>query len=67
MALKLYNPRTQTFVSFTPPVSDLPLSEMLLLNILIEMQAQTFLMQEQSPNLPPDPAEVIRASIVSEI
>jgi hypothetical protein len=61
MAITLYNPRTSGFVSFSVPVSDLPLSEMLLLNILIELRTQTeFLSSGREDDL-----DNIRTDIVS--
>ena len=42
MALKLYNPRTKAFAVITAPDSlDIPFAELLALNTLIELKAQT--------------------------
>lgn len=64
MAIKLYNPKTQTFVPFTAPVADLPLAELLLLNILIELQ--TISAYQQSDQAAGDITSAIRTDIVSE-
>lgn len=64
MALKLFNPKTRAFVSYTASdAADLPLSEMLLLNILIELQMQTELMVQA--NGLADSPEALRSDIVS--
>jgi hypothetical protein len=61
MAINLFNPRTSAFVTFAVPVTDLPLSELLLLNILIELQAQTELLSSGRE----DDVDNIRTDIVS--
>lgn len=66
MALTLYNPKTQTFAALTPPNADLPLVEVLLFNILIELQVQSQLIQDQNPMLL-DTLEDARAGIVSNL
>lgn len=63
MAIKLYNPRTKVFANFTAPESDLPLSELLQLNILIELRLLTELMAADSADNPDD----LRTDIVSNI
>ena len=66
MALTLYNPKTQEFGPLTPPPADLPLVEVLLFNILIELQVQSQLIQDQNPTLL-DTLEEARAGIVSNL
>ena len=61
MAINLFNPRTSAFVTFAVPVTDLPLSELLLLNILIELQTQTEFLSSGSQENPDN----IRTDIVS--
>lgn len=63
MALSLYDPRTQSFRTFTAPVADLPFDQMLLLNILIECKLQTHYLQLLAA--PTDEIVNIRADIVS--
>ena len=65
MAIKLYNPKTQAFVAFTAPVADLPLSELLLLNILVELQVQSVYMQQITGTVIDEPS-TLRTDIVSE-
>ncbi len=73
MAITLYNPKTQAFAAMKPPVNDLPFSELLLLNILIEMQTQTHYLKEMdeaaksnlTPNFQADEIKNIRTDIVS--
>lgn len=65
MAFTLYNPKTKTFSTRdTPSDGSLPFSEILLLNILIELQVLTFLMQEGS-GVTPSPLESLRADIAA--
>lgn len=65
MALKLYNPKTQSFTSITPSISDLPFSELLLLNILIELQAQSEMIAASNPGI--DTIQQIRTDVAAEI
>ncbi len=73
MALKLYNPKTQAFAAITLPVNDLPLSELLLLNLLIESQVQSEYLKSilgavrtgNSGSTQEDEIETIRVDIVS--
>ena len=64
MALTLYDPRTKEFRAFsTPNEVSLPLTEMLLLNILIELHTLTDYLANQTPGSD-DPSN-IRTDIVS--
>lgn len=65
MALRIYNPKTQTFGAFNHQASDLPLDEVLLLNILIELQTISHMLGEQSPGLPSSTVESVRIDAVS--
>lgn len=62
MALTLFDPRTKAFRAFTTPSSDLPLDQVLLLNILIELHTITNYLANQTPG--DDPTN-IRTDIVS--
>ena len=64
MAIKLYNPRTKAFANFTAPDSgDLPLSDLLQLNILIELRLLAEFMAADSADTPDD----LRTDIVSNL
>jgi len=63
MALTLYDPRTKAFRAFTTPNGDLPLGEILLLNIFIELQTITDYLANQTPGS--DTPTNIRTDIVS--
>jgi hypothetical protein len=68
MALKVYNPKTKAFaVLATSGESDLPLSDVLLLNILIEMQVHTEYLAALTPGNPVESPEALRSSLVSKI
>lgn len=64
MAIKIYNPTTKNFVSFTPGNTELPFVEVLLLNILIEMQVHSVYLSETT-NL--DEPSTVRSDLVAEI
>ncbi len=64
MAIRLFNPRTKLFQNLTVSDSaDLPLQELLLLNILVELQVLTSMFVEGAPLA--DQPEQIRTDIVS--
>lgn len=65
MSLRIYSPKTRTFGNVEVPAGDLPLSEVLLLNILMELQTISVLLAEDAPNLPSGPLESIRADQIS--
>lgn len=66
MALTVYDPRTKAFRAFTTPNDgDLPLGDMLLLNIFIEMQTQTQILANLTPGADTEDPQNIRADIVS--
>ena len=49
MALNLYNPKSKAFETYTPnDAVSLPLDQLLLLNILIELKALTHFMANQT-------------------
>jgi hypothetical protein len=65
-AIRLYNPNTRVFAAYDPIASNgLLSSEVLLLNILIELQVQTELMEQDQHAV--ETAEQLRASMVSNI
>lgn len=66
MAIKLYNPKTKTFVTYTPSDGvDLPFADLLQLNILIELHTHThYLSNLQVDNAYEEPQN-IRADIVA--
>jgi len=63
MAITLYNPKTKAFFAFTAPESDLPLAEVLQMNILIELQVISQYLAENSADAPED----LRTDIVSNL
>ena len=66
MALKLYDPVRKVFANLTPPeAGQMPMSELLLLNILIELQSISQVLMEQSPGVPSSSIEQLRTDIVS--
>lgn len=68
MAINIYNPQTKVFQAFNAPDnSPLSTTDMLLLNILIEQQAQTEYLAALNETTIRDTSEVIRAGIVSNI
>lgn len=68
MAVKLYDPKTKAFRALgTSDSTDLPLSEVLLFNVLIELQCISMYLHAGSPNHPAEDPAQMRASIVSEI
>lgn len=66
MALKLFQPKTRTFVTMNLPDADLPTSEILLLNILIELQVLTQQLSDAEGNPRLETPEDTRQSLVSE-
>ena len=65
---KIYNPRTGAFELLNINAgTQLPMNELLLLNILIELQTQTLMIGEAGKDYVSDSPETIRNSIVSEI
>ncbi len=66
MALKLFQPKTRTFVNVNLPDADLPTAEILLLNILIELQVLTQQLSDAEGNPRLEAPEAIRATLVSE-
>jgi hypothetical protein len=66
MALKLYNPRTKAFVTFTPPDNgDIPLSDLLALNILIELKVLSHYMSQQNVGSAYEDTSNVLADVVS--
>lgn len=61
MALKLYNAKTKAFATFTPSAEvDLPLDQVLLLNILIELKSiNHFLSVQNAGSAYEDPANIL--------
>jgi hypothetical protein len=61
MALKLYNPKTKAFTTFSPPSdADLPLDQMLLVNILIELKSiNHFMSLQQAGSAYEDPMNIL--------
>lgn len=67
MALRLYNPKTRSFQAVNPPdAADLPLSDLLMVNVLIELQVLSMYLHAASPNIPFEDPQAQRLSIVSE-
>ncbi|MEY2874024.1 MAG: hypothetical protein RLZZ373_1395 [Pseudomonadota bacterium] len=66
MALRLFDPKTGGFRAITPPVTDLPLSELLLVNILIELQVISMYLHGSSPSNPAEDPHAMRVSATQE-
>ena len=62
MAITLFNPRTKAFFSYTPPDDgNLPLDQVISLNILIELRVISEFLESESG----DSADDLRTDIVS--
>jgi hypothetical protein len=66
MSIRLFNPKTRTFVDLSAPQYDLPLVELLLLNILVELRTQTEQFANSDGNTRLEQPESLRESVVSE-
>jgi len=64
MAVRLYNPRTRSFVAAGVPDTDLSLSDLIAFNILIELQALNTQLSGQAPNT--DDLDLIKKYLVQE-
>jgi hypothetical protein len=62
--LIVYRPKTQDFGTWGVPQGDLPVAEVLLLNILIELQVQSAILKDANPSLDLDSLEIMRADAV---
>lgn len=66
MALRLYDPKVGGFRAIQPPAADLPLSDLLLLNILIELQVLSMYLHAGSPNNPSEDPHQMRVNATQE-
>ena len=66
MALRLYDPKISGFRAIQPPATDLPLSELLLTNILIELQVISMYLHASSPNTPSEDPHLMRVNATQE-
>jgi hypothetical protein len=65
MALKLYNPKTKAFGAFNTPDTDLPLDQVLLVNILIELKSINHFLSTQNAGSAYEDPQNILTDIVS--
>jgi hypothetical protein len=66
VALRLFDPKTGGFRAITPPAADLPLSDLLLLNVLIELQVISMYLHAGSPNNPAEDPQAMRVNATQE-